>query len=131
VGTCRVLPNLTKLTAVVDWKRPATALNLMSFLGLTGHFQDLIKGYAKVEGPLRDLVTKVKLLQPCTKSTYRHILRNHKLNSTWDAQHTKAFLDLKIAVTLEPILQGPQWDSTPFIMTTDGCQEGFARVLAQ
>jgi hypothetical protein len=38
VGTCRVLPDLTKLTAVVDWKRPAMALNLMSFLGLTGHF---------------------------------------------------------------------------------------------
>jgi hypothetical protein len=82
VGTCRVLPDLTKLTAVVDWKRPAMALNLMSFLGLTRHFRDLIKGYAKVKGPLRDLVTKVKLPQPCTKSIYRHILRNHKLDST-------------------------------------------------
>jgi hypothetical protein len=87
------------------------ALNLMSFLGLTGYFQDLIKGYAKVEGPLRDLVTKVKLPQPCTKSMYRHILRDHKLDDTWDAQHTKAFLDPKIMVTLEPILQGPPMDA--------------------
>jgi hypothetical protein len=117
----RVLPDLTKLTAIVDWKRPAMALNLMLFLELTGHFCNLIKSYTKVEGPPRDLVTKVKLPQPCTKSTYRHILGNHKLNNTWNAQHTKAFLDLKIAVMSEPILWGPQWDGTLFVVTTNGC----------
>jgi Reverse transcriptase (RNA-dependent DNA polymerase) len=46
VGQRRVLPDLVKLTAIVDWKQPATALNLASFLGLMGHFRDLIKGYA-------------------------------------------------------------------------------------
>jgi hypothetical protein len=38
IGQRSVLPDLTKLTAVVDWRRPTTALNLVSFLGLTGHF---------------------------------------------------------------------------------------------
>jgi hypothetical protein len=38
VGQCGVLPDLAKLTAVVDWKQPPTALNLASFMGLTGHF---------------------------------------------------------------------------------------------
>jgi hypothetical protein len=28
-------------------------------------------------------------------------------------------------------LRGPRWDGTPFIVTTDGCKDGFARVLAQ
>jgi hypothetical protein len=38
IGQLGVLPNLAKLTVVVDWKCPTTALNLVSFLGLTGHF---------------------------------------------------------------------------------------------
>jgi hypothetical protein len=71
VGQRGVLLDLAKLTAVVDWKRPPTALNLASFVGLTEHFQDLIKGYAKIEGLLQDLLTTVALPQPCTKTTYR------------------------------------------------------------
>jgi hypothetical protein len=55
----------------------------------------------------------------------------HKLEGRWTDAHTWAFLDLKIAITSEPILQGPKWDGTPFIVTTDGCKEGFAGVLVQ
>jgi hypothetical protein len=61
IGQRGVLPDLTKLTAVVDWRQPITTLNLVSFLGLTGHFRDLIKAYARVEGPLRDLLARVPL----------------------------------------------------------------------
>jgi Reverse transcriptase (RNA-dependent DNA polymerase) len=50
VGQCRVLPDLMKLTAIVDWRCPTMALNLVSFLELTGHFRDLIKAYMWVEG---------------------------------------------------------------------------------
>ena len=32
---------------------------------------------------------------------------------------------------MEPVLKGPKWDGTPFVVTTDGCKEGFAGVLAQ
>ncbi|OJT13168.1 Retrovirus-related Pol polyprotein from transposon 297 [Trametes pubescens] len=56
VGPKGVAPDTAKLTAVVDWKRPEDALNLGSFLGLTSHFRDLIKDYARVEAPLRDLL---------------------------------------------------------------------------
>jgi hypothetical protein len=38
VGPKGVLPDLTKLTAIVDWTKPQDALNLASFLGITGHF---------------------------------------------------------------------------------------------
>ena len=131
VGQRGVLPDLAKLTAVVDWKRLPTALNLASFVGLMGHFWDLIKGYAKIEGPLRDLLAAVALPQPCTKITYRRAMSAHKLEERWTEAHTRAFLDLKIAITSEPILRGPKWDGTPFIVTTGGCKEGFAGVLAQ
>lgn len=55
------MPDLTKLTAVVNWTQPKDCQELVSFLGLTSHFQDLIKGYVHIEMPLRDLVKAVKL----------------------------------------------------------------------
>jgi hypothetical protein len=55
----------------------------------------------------------------------------HKLEPVWTAQHTKTFIQLKAVITTEPVLCGPRWDGTPFIVTTDGCKEGFAGVLAQ
>ena len=42
VGPQGVQPDLAKLTTVVKWLQPEDVLNLLSFLGLTGHFRDLI-----------------------------------------------------------------------------------------
>ena len=38
VGSDGIKPNLTKLTAIVDWQQPTNLSALESFLGLTGHF---------------------------------------------------------------------------------------------
>jgi hypothetical protein len=116
---------------IVNWKQSATALNLAPFLGQTGHFRDLIKGYTQVEGPLRDLLATVPLPQPCTKSTYQRIMGIHKLEEQWKENHMKVFLDLKIAIMSEPILRGPRWDGMPFIITMDGCKDSFAGLLVQ
>ena len=124
-------PDLAKLTAVINWKQPDTALNLLSFLGLTGHFRDLIKGYAKIEGPLRDLIKQVDIPKPISKTTYRRAMTNHKLAGVWEQRHSEAFINLKIALTSQPTLHAPRYDGTPFIVTTDGCQEGFGAVLTQ
>ena len=131
IGPKGVLPDLTKLTAIVDWDKPQDALNLASFLGLTGHFWDLIKDYARLEQPLRDLIHNVDLPPNCSKMTYHKIMARHRLQSIWNAEHDKSFIHLKAVITMEPVLKGPKWDGTPFIVTTDGCKEGFAGVLAQ
>lgn len=131
VGPRGVQPNLTKLTAVVNWEEPADALNLAAFLGLTSWFWDLIKGYAMVKKPLRDLLHGVKLPQKYMKSVYRRTLLNYKLGNCWTLEHAKSFLALKKILTLEPILQGPNWDGTHFIITSDGCQDAFGVVLPQ
>ena len=34
-------------------------------------------------------------------------------------------------MTSEPVLHGPKWDGTPFIITTDGSQDAFGAVLTQ
>ena len=62
---------------------------------------------------------------------YRAALQAMKLANTWAPTHTKAFLALKTALTSEPVLKAPRFDGTPFIVTTDGCMEGFGGMLAQ
>lgn len=131
VGPKGVQPDLKKLTAIVNWKTPENATALAGFLGLTGWFRDLIKGYAKKEQPLRDLLREVELPEKYTKTIYRRIMANYKLKDKWTDTHTKAFLDLKAEMTAEPVLRGPKWDGTPFIITTDGSQDAFGAVLTQ
>jgi hypothetical protein len=58
-------------------------------------------------------------------------MSTHRLEEWWTKEHTQAYLDLKIVITSELILQGPKWDGTPFIVMTNRCKEGFADVLAQ
>ena len=131
VGPKGVQPDLKKLTAIVNWKVPENATALAGFLGLTGWFRDLIRGYAKKEQPLRDLLREVELPDKYTKTVYRRLMTNHKLEGRWTDVHTKAFLDLKAEMTAEPVLRGPKWDGTPFIITTDGSQDAFGAVLTQ
>ncbi|KAG2045456.1 hypothetical protein BDR06DRAFT_900646 [Suillus hirtellus] len=54
-----------------------------------------------------------------------------KLAPYWKTEHTQALLDLKTAITLRPVVQGPQYDRSPFILTSDRCTEGFMEVLSQ
>jgi hypothetical protein len=131
IGPKGVQPDLKKLTAIVNWKTPENATALAGFLGLTGWFRDLIMGYAKKEQPLRDLLREVSTPDKCTKSVYRRIMTNYKLKDKWTDEHTKAFLGLKAEMTSEPVLHGPKWDGTPFIVTTDGSQDAFGAVLTQ
>ena len=120
-----------KLTAVVDWRQPPDLLNLSSFLGLTGFFRDLIKNYARVAQPLSDLLRAAEVPKNAGKSAYRSALRRIKLPSLWLPQHQEAFLNLKHILTSDPVLKGPRFDGTPFIVTSDGCKEGFGAVLCQ
>jgi len=131
VGPNSVQPDLSKLMAIVNWKTPENTLNLSSFLGLTGWFRDLIKDYAKIEQPLRDLIREVDLPEKCSKTVYCHVMANHMLEGRWTMQHTHAFLKLKAVMMSEPVLRGPKWDSTPFIVTSDRSKDAFGAVLAQ
>ena len=58
-------------------------------------------------------------------------MANYDLKDKWTDTHTKAFLNLKVEMTSEPVLRGPKWDGTPFIITTDGSQDAFGAVLTQ
>ena len=106
IGPKGVQPDLSKLTAIINWKQPEDAHALAGFLGLTGWFRDLILGYAKKEQPLRDLLRDVSLPEKYTKTVYRRLMANHKLKDRWRLEHTKVFLALKATLTSEPVLRG-------------------------
>jgi hypothetical protein len=126
-----IKPDLTKLTAVIDWETPRDLQNLGAFLGLTGYFRNLIKGYAKIAQPLSDLVKAAEIPRKRGKGMYRCALCGHTLEKLWGPKEQRAFLSLKIALTQEPVLKGPKFDGTPSIVTTDGSKFGFAGMLSQ
>jgi transposase InsO family protein len=126
-----VQPDSSKLTAIVDWRQPPDLLNLSRFLGLAGYFRDLVKGYAKIAQPLSDLVRGAAIPKGAGKAAYRAALTRVKLANIWTPIHERAFLGLKKVLTSEPVLKAPRFDGTPFIVTSDGCKEGFGGMLAQ
>jgi hypothetical protein len=131
VGPQGVSPDSSKLTAIVDWPIPEDASHLEGFLGLTSYFRDLVKGYAQVEGPLRNLLRQVQIPAGTKKHKYQQIMRAFKLQDHWKEIHTKTFMALKARLISEPVLSAPVYDGTPFILTTDGCKDAFAGVLSQ
>jgi hypothetical protein len=66
-----IKPDLTKLTAIADWKRPTNLQNLSAFTGLTGYFRSLVKGYAALAQPLTDLKRSLNLPIGKGKAAYR------------------------------------------------------------
>ena len=131
VGPDGIKPDLTKLTAVANWKTPTDLQNLGSFLGLTGYFRSLIKGYASIAQPLSDLARNLELPKLKGKAAYTRAMKGFSLQGLWNKEHDRAFLRLKVALTSEPVLKGPKYDGTPFIVTTDGCKYGFAGMITQ
>src|ERR1700677_889882 len=131
VGPDGIKPDLTKLTAIIDWQQPTDLSGLESFLGLTGHFRDLIQDYSRIAVPLTDLKWQNNIPNNIGKATYQREMHVHKLHGVWTIEHTKAFLKLKSALISEPVLKGPQFDGTPFIVTTDGSGQAFGGSLAQ
>jgi hypothetical protein len=131
VGPQGVSPDSNKLTAIVNWPIPVDASHLEGFLGLTSYFRGLMKGYAQVEGPLRNLLRQVPIPAGTKKHKYQQIMRAFKLGDIWTAEHTRTFISLKARLIAEPVLSAPVYDGTPFILTTDGSKDAFAGVLAQ
>ena len=131
VGPNGIQSDSTKLTAIVNWRQPPDLLNLSWFLGLAGYFCDLVKNYARITQPLSDLIHGVDIPKGAGKATYRAALSKVKLANIWTKTHAAAFLSLKKALTSNPVLKAPHFNGTPFIVTSDGCKDGFGGMLAQ
>ena len=90
-----------------------------------------MKGYAQIEGPLRNLLRQVPIQAGTKKHKYQQVMRAFKLKDIWTPEHTKTFITLKAQLISEPVLLAPVYDGTPFILTTDGSKDAFTSVLSQ
>jgi hypothetical protein len=48
----------SKVQDVLSWKAPTSVSDILSFLGLAGHYLRFIEGFSKISKPLTELVLK-------------------------------------------------------------------------
>ena len=75
------------------------------------------------------MAQKLELSKFRGNAAYMKAMKGYSLKDLWGQAHDQAFLRLKVALISEPVLKGPKYDGTPFIVTTDGCKYGFAGML--
>lgn len=100
-----------KVEAVVNWPVPQHKKDVRAFLGTTGYYRRYIPEYTERAKSLLELTGKHS--------------RFH-----WNNDCTRAFQDLKDALTTAPVLAYPSQD-LPFILDTDASDLGTGAVLGQ
>jgi transposase InsO family protein len=109
-----------KIKAVREMPLPDTRKKMMSALGLLSYYRKFVRGYSKIEAPLRDKVNGAK-------GTWRKkdgvVAYTPEEMNAWDV--------LRNALMVEPVLAHPDW-TKPFELHCDGGQpEGLGAVLCQ
>ena len=105
-----ILPDESKVRAIVDWPAPTTLTELRSFLGLAGFYRRFVKRYSEIAAPLTDLL---------------------KLNQFgWNDTAQAAFDEMKVKLTQAPLLVLPDFDKV-FEVDCDASKTGIGAVLSQ
>jgi hypothetical protein len=114
IAGCEKVPLLPdKVTAISNFQRPSTKKQVRSFLGLVGFYRRFIPNFSAIAAPLSDLTKKG---QP------------NKV--TWKESQENAFIALRSALMVTPVLKLPNLNDT-FIFQTDTSGAGFGTVLLQ
>ncbi|KAF3670377.1 hypothetical protein FXO37_08572 [Capsicum annuum] len=100
----------SKVIAMVDWPQLKIVKELRGFLGLTGYYRKFMKGYAYWSKTLTNLLKKGEF--------------------QWTEEATKAFKELKRAMTSTPVVALPDFTKV-FILEVDACNTGIRAVLKQ
>lgn len=107
-----IKPNPEKIQAIQNFPVPTNEKEIKQFLGLTGYYRKLIKGYAKIASPISNMLRKTSIID---------------INNE---DYQMAVTDLKSAITNEPVLKLPDF-SKPFVLTTDASNIAIGGVLSQ
>ncbi|UYV63011.1 hypothetical protein LAZ67_2002842 [Cordylochernes scorpioides] len=111
IGHNKVKPDPDKIKAVQDFPQPTTVKGIRRFIGLANFYRKFIPRFAEIATPLTNLTQKNKLF-------------------SWTPQVDKYFIELKAALTSEPILTtyNPE---VPCKLYTDASAIGIAGILSQ
>ena len=110
-----------KVEYVQNWPTPTTTTELRSFLGFASYYRRFISGFARIAGPLHDLVSDGA---KCSKKKAADVSR------LWGPKHQEAFDSLKEAMTTAPVLGYADY-TKPFILETDASHDGLSAILSQ
>ena len=104
-------PDPANLVKIKKWKPPQSRSEVRSFLGLTGYYRQMIKGYSEIASPLTDL----------TKSDAEW---------RWTQREQTAFETLRDYLTSSTIMAYPDF-SKPFWVKSDASGSSVGYVLTQ
>jgi transposase InsO family protein len=117
-----------KTEVVANWPTPSTTKELRSFLGFAGYYRRFVKDYAKIAGPLHDLVKQSE-----SKGKGRRIKGKGSttdLGCKWKPEHQAAFQGLKDHLTGADVLAFADF-SKPFTLEVDASHLGLGAILSQ
>ena len=111
----QISPDPEKIKSVKNIKPPPPKQlnNLRGILGLMSYFRKFIRNYAQVAKPLTDLT------------------RGNPQKIVWSNTAQNALDHLKKALTSEPILSLPDFQTGQFVVTTDASNKGIGAILSQ
>ncbi|CAM9711188.1 unnamed protein product, partial [Heterosigma akashiwo] len=113
VGRKGLKPDPAKVKALTQIAQPETKKQVRSFLGVCGHYRNMVPNFSIVAAPLHELTKK-----------------GLKERVTWTTECQEAFVTLKKALSSYPILRLPDW-TLPFEVQTDASKLGVGAVLLQ
>ena len=112
-----VWPNKENLKSVAEFTLPQTYMEIQAFLGLVGHYQQFIKGFAHIKQPL-----------------HKHLsVEGVNKKSEWVTLTAEAMNALKMLKTdfLEALVLAFANFKKPFLLETDASKLGLVGVLSQ
>ncbi|KAF8670094.1 hypothetical protein RHS04_08673 [Rhizoctonia solani] len=122
--------DLSKVKSILEWPEPQSVLKVMSFIGLANAYRAKIRNFARVAEPLTNLTRNVQRAETgAGGNRHRKTLKDAKIKLSTTKK--RAFAELKIALTLNPVLKPPIYNRRPFIITTNGSKAGFGAVVSQ
>ena len=107
----RATPDPKRISALENTKKPTSAQEIRSFLGMVNYSSKYIKDYASISAPLRELTKKNVVFK-------------------WEQKHQDSFEMLKKALTSVPVMA--HFDKNKeSIVTVDASPVGISAILAQ
>lgn len=111
VGQGQVQTVRAKVQAIDSFPPPASKRELMRFLGMVGYYRNFCENFSTVVSPLTELLKA-------------------KAKFEWPSDCQKAFENVKLLLSMDPVLAAPRLDQ-PFNVQVDASQVGAGAVLLQ